>query len=377
MNGRNMEEKVKRFLVSVAAAAAVASLALVGCSQAAPTPASPTKAAQSSQAAAPTSAPAAAQPTSAPAAAQPTAAPAKKVDFPQKGKPITLLVPWAAGGGNDVGARVLAPALEKELGTPVEVVNKTGAGSQVGITELVKSKPDGYVVGATALPATNTLYLDKERKAVFGRKDFQPLAMHVVDPGVIAVKADSPYKSVKELVEAAKANPEKVKVSSTGVMGSAHLAILQVEKVTGAKFAIVHFDGFSPSLTALLGGHIDAQFGYAGEFLSQVKTGQVRLLGVMDKEPSKFFPEVKTLESQGYQVYMASSRGWSVPVGTPKEVVDVLSGAIKKAMTAEEHKKKMDEMGLALRYMDPAELGKYWDEVDAQITPLMELAKQK
>ncbi len=358
---------MKRLLVSLVALLAALSL-VAGCSQAAPAPA-PTKAAEPAKAAAP-------QATTAPAA-KPTAAAAPKVNFPEKGKSVTIIVPFTAGGGTDVGARLLASAVEKELGTSVEVVNKTGAGSQVGITELVRSKPDGYTIAATNLPTTQTLYMDPERKAVFSRKDFAPLAVTVLDPGVIVVGKNSPYKTLKELIDAAKAKPEQVKASTTGIMTGPHLSILDTQKVTGAKFAIVHFEGASQGTTALLGGHIDAQFGYVGDLLSQIKSGELRALAVLDKQPSPYIPDVKTAESQGYALTAYNTRGWAAPGGTPKEVVDVLSNAIKRAATTPEMKKKMDEMGLASSFMDAAQFSAFWDKNDADLKPLVEQAKQK
>lgn len=352
-------------------AVVVVATILAGCSQAAPAT-TPT----SAPAAKPTEPPKPAEPTKAAASAQPTVSPAPKVDFPQKGKTISLIVPYTAGGSVDVAARLLAPALEKELGTSVQVVNRPEAGAQVGVTELARARPDGYTIGYTVLPTAITLYLDPERKAVFSRKDFAPIAMHVIDPGVVGVKSDSAYKTMVDLVNAAKAKPGEVKVAVTGVMGPSHLDALQTEALTGVQFAIVHFDGGAPGLTAMLGGHVDSKYGNIGDFLPQMKSGQIRIVGIMDKEENKFLPGVKTMESQGYKQYSAVSRGISAPVGTPKEIVDLLSAAIKKVISSDEHRAKMEEMGQTLRYMDPSEFGKYWDDVEAQVKPLMALIKR-
>ena len=342
-------------------------LILAGCTQAAPlptaAPAAPTKAAEAPKAA----------PT-AEAKAAPTAAP--KVDFPVKGKAISIIVPYAAGGGTDLSARVLAEGLEKELGTPVQILNKAGAGGQVGLTELAQSKPDGYTIGSSVLPAVITTYLDADRKPAFGRKDLQLLALHVADASAVAVKADSPFKTVKDIVEAGKAKPGAVKWGTTGILGTTHLNIVQLQKVTGAKFAIVHFDGGNPMKTALLGGHIDAHFGSAGESLPQFKSGEMRFLGIMDKQRSPFYPDVPTLEEQGYPLYAAGTRGYILPAGTPKEVVTILTNAMKKVMATPEHKKKMDELGLTIRYMDPDQYGAYWADYEEQVKPLMALAKE-
>ncbi len=361
---------MKRRLVSLATVVAVAGLVAVGCSQAAPAPAS-TSAPAAPKAAEPTKA-------AAPAAAQPTAAPAaKKVDYPQKGKAITLIIPWGAGGGSDVGARLLTSLMEKDLGTSIEVVNKTGGGSQVGITELAKAKPDGYTFGMTNLPATNAIYLDSDRQAAFARKDLQPLAMHVVDPIAVAVAKDSKYKTFKDLMDAAKANPGKVTISTSGIMSATHIGFLALQKNTGTQFGFVPFDNGGQQRAALLGGHVDAEGNTVGELVPGVKSGDLRVLAVFDKSKSKFLPDVPTADEQGYKVDAATARAFSVPAGTPKEITDILSAAIKKAMSNPEHIAKMDEQGLDLRYMDATQLGAYWDQVDSVLKPIIDESKKK
>lgn len=366
--------RILRACLSLAVVAATA-LTITACSSSAPA------AAPTSPAAAPTKAAQPAQPSSAPAA-QPTQAapaattPATTSSFPEKGRSITIVVGAAAGGANDVSARMLAPLMEKDLGVPVQVVNKVGAGWQVGLTELTHSKPDGYTIGYTPLPQTFLVYLDPDRKCDFGRKDFQPLAMHVVDPGVFAVKADSPYKTLKELVDAAKANPEKIKTADTGILGDDHVAVLLLEQMTGARFAQVHFDGGAPALTATLGGHVDVYVGNAGDSLAQAKTGEIRVLGIMDKQQNKYFPGVKTFEEQGYKMYSSSSRSISMPVGAPRAVIDRLSASLKKSINDPDHMKRMDETGFPTAYMDIAETTKYWDDMEAVEAPLVQLAKQ-
>jgi len=299
-------------------------------------------------------------------------------DFPIKGKSISMIVGANAGGSTDVGARILAAIMEKDIpGSRIQVENKPGAGWQIGLTALARSKPDGYTIGFTVLPQTITIYLDLERKAVFSRKSFQPLGMQVVDPGVIAVKANSPYKTMQGLLDAAKANPSKIMASATGILGDDHLAILQLEKLTGTKFATVQFDGSAPSMTALLGGHTDVYFGNIGDTVPQFKAGEIRLLGVMDDEESKLIPGIKTMASMGIKLVSSSSRGLSAPAGTPKEIVDFFASAIKKALADSEHAKKMEEQGLTVRYMDPAKMETYWAELEEQVRPLMDIAKQK
>ena len=305
------------------------------------------------------------------------ASPVWTADFPQKGKAIQMLVGFAAGGSTDVGARILASGMEKELGAPVVVVNKPGASSQIAYTALTQAKPDGYTIGNTNFPSVIVSYLDPARKATYARKDFDLLALHVIDPGLFAVKADSPFKTLKEVIEAAKANPRKIRISTTGIQSDETFGILQLQKMTGAQFALVHFaQGNAASMTAFLGGKIEVYCGNVGDILPQVKSGEVRLLGIMDDEESPFYPGVKTFEQQGYKLYNSSSRGFAAPAGTPKEVVNILSGAIKKVVGSADHKKRMAEMGLTIRYMDPAQYAKYWSENEAMIKELLPLTKE-
>ena len=303
--------------------------------------------------------------------------PAGAADFPQKGKAIQILVGFAAGGSSDAGARILASGMEKELGTSVVVVNKPGASSQIAYTTLTQAKPDGYTIGNTNFPSAVVSYLDPARKATYTRKDFDLLALHVIDPGLIAVKKDSPFKTVKDVVEAAKGNPKKLRISTTGIQSDEAFGILQFQKMTGAQFALVHFSqGIAPAMTAFLGGKIDVFCGNVGDLLSQFKSGEVRILGIMDDQQSPFYPGVKTFEEQGYKLYSSSSRGFAAPAGTPKEVVNTLSEAIKKAVATEEHKKRMADMGLTIRYMDPAQYTKYWGEYETMLKELLPLTKE-
>lgn len=299
------------------------------------------------------------------------------VDFPQKGKTIQILVGFAAGGSTDVGARILASGLEKELGIPVLVVNKPGASGQIAYTMLTQAKPDGYTIGNTNFPSAVVTYLDPARKATYTRKNFAPLGLHVVDPGLIAVRKDSSFKTLKEVIEAAKANPKKIKISTTGVQSDEAFAILQLQKITGAQFAMVHFSqGVAQAMTAFLGGKIDVFCGNVGDLLSQFKSGEVRILGIMDETPSPFYPGIKTFEEQGYKLYNASSRGFAAPAGTPKEIINILSEAIERVVATEEHKKRMADMGLTLRYMNPAQYSKYWDEYETMLKELLPLTKE-
>lgn len=366
------EEKMKRVLVAYTLLVLMLGAALIGCSESSPVPTKSSAATPVIATVASAAVPATTAPIQTPTV-QP--APTKQTSFPGN-KPITFLLHSAAGGSSDTGIRMLAPYLEKELGTSVQVTNKAGAGGQLAYTELVQAKPDGYVIGSPSLPQIITIYLDPERKAIFSKKSFTLLAMHVIDPGVIAVKADSRFKTVQDIIEEAKVNPGKLISCDSGILSDDHLAMLQLQKLTGIKLSPVHVDGAAPGMTALLGGHVDLYFGNIGDTLSQMKAGQIRVLGVMDKSENPMMPGIKTMESQGTKLYSAGSRTIAAPAGVPKEVVDILSGAIKRAMAAPELKAKMEEQGLTLSYMSPEQLDAYWTDMEEQVKPLMALAKE-
>ncbi|HLE43528.1 MAG TPA: tripartite tricarboxylate transporter substrate binding protein [Methylomirabilota bacterium] len=297
-------------------------------------------------------------------------------DYPTK--PVQLMVAYPAGGSTDVGARIVAAIAEKELGQSMVVVNKAGAGGQVGWTEMARQKPDGYYIGFVNLPATNTVVLDPERKAAFGIDAFTPIINQVLDPGVIWVKADSPYKSLKDLIEAARKSPNKISTATTGILSDDHLAILMVEEATGVVFRIVHFEGGAPQMTAILGGHVEVAFDNVGSIVKRVKSGEVRALAVTDTQRSKFLPDVPTTPELGYpSVISSSTRGIAGPKGLPEPVVKKLQEVFRKAMEHPDHVKKMEDAGLAIRVMVGEEYAKYYRDLHAKAAKYTEWARSR
>jgi tripartite-type tricarboxylate transporter receptor subunit TctC len=276
-------------------------------------------------------------------------------------KPVTLLVAYAAGGETDIGARILAAIAEKDLGKPIIVINKGGAGGQVGWTELARQKPDGYTVGFVNLPGFNSIILDPERKATFGLDDFVPIINQVVDPVCFYVKSESPYRTFKDLITDANEKPGKITVTTTGILSNEHLAILMLQEAAGVKFRIVHFDGSAHINTALLGGQVEVGVdNVGGAWTSRVKAGQVRPLIVLDKERSKFYPNIPTSVEEGYPgVLMSSGRGIVGPKGIPEPILKKLQAVFKKAMETPEHLEKMDKAALAVKIMVGEEYGRY------------------
>lgn len=297
-------------------------------------------------------------------------------DYPTK--PITLMVAYPAGGETDIGGRILAAIAEKELGQPIVVINKGGAGGQVGWTDLAKQKPDGYMIGFINLPGFNSHILDPERKATFSLDHFVPIINQVVDPVCFYVKPESPYKTFKDVLEDAQKRPGKITVTTTGILSNEHLAILLLQQAARVKFRLVHFDGSAQILTAIMGNQVDvAVDNVGGAWTSRVKAGQVKPLIVMDRERSKFYPDVPTSIEEGYPtVLMSSSRGIVGPKGVPEPILKKLQAVFKKAMENPEHIEKMDKAGLAVKVMVGDEYGKYIKEVHETTKQLTEVARK-
>ena len=273
---------------------------------------------------------------------------------------ITTIVAFGPGGGTDVAARTIEPFIEKYLGVGITVLNKPGAGGEIGFSELAASTPDGYTIGFINLPAMFAYSF--ARKTSYERNSFTPIANLVSDPGVFAVRKGSDIKTLADLVEYGKKNPGALPIGISGGIGSSeHLAIMQVENLTGAKFNTVPFGGTAPVRTALLGGHIPVGAFNLSEGIQFMEEGQVVILGVMADKRSDMAPDVPTFAEQGIDVIAGSSRGIAGPKGLPQEVTDKLSAAIAKAMADPEYVAKAKAADVPLNYLDAAAYGKFLD----------------
>ena len=300
--------------------------------------------------------------------------------FPQAypTKPLMMMVAYPAGGATDIGARIVCAIAEKELGQPIVVINKGGAGGQVGFTELARQKPDGYYIGFINLPSLNTMVLDPDFKAAFTMDSFTPIINQVMDPGIVYVSSESPYKEFRDLIADAKKRPGEVKVGVTGILGDDHLALLMLEKAAGVKFRMVVFEGDAPHITAILGAQIDCGFLNVAGQVPKVRGGQLRALAVMEKERVKFFPDVPTLVELGYPTMISSStRGIAGPKGMPEAVVKKLQDVFKKAIEDPRHREKMDQTGLTVNVMVGEDYRKYMMDFHEKLKPLVEQARKE
>jgi tripartite-type tricarboxylate transporter receptor subunit TctC len=299
----------------------------------------------------------------------------KPKDYPVK--PVTIQVGFGAGGSSDVGVRILAEALKKVIGQPVLVENKAGAGGQVMWTDFKNNaKPDGYNLALVNIPQLQTIVFDPARKSLFTMKDFQPVANHVQDPGAILVRKESPYKTLEDLLSDAKARPDQVKASTTGIGSDDHLAVLDVQRRANVRFNIIHTQDTPTALTRALGGHIDVDFDNVGGFLPSVKSGLARILAVMMENRYPDLPDVPTFKEKGFDLVSSSTRGYVFPAGTPMAIVKYMEQSIKTAMDDPEHVKRMADAGLTLKFMGVEEFTKFLESQNERAKQLIELYRK-
>ena len=201
----------------------------------------------------------------------------------------------------------------------------------------------------------------------------------VLDPGVIWVRADSPYKTVKDLIEAAKKAPNTIRAATTGILSDDHLAILMTEETEpGATFRMVHLEGGAAQFKELMAGNIEVAFDNVGSIVPRVKSGEVRALAVLDDVRSKFLPDVPTTNELGYPTVISNStRGIAGPKGMPEPIVIKLREVLKKAMEHPEHVKKLEEQGIAIKVMVGDEYAKYFADTHAKARKYTEWAKNR
>lgn len=272
-------------------------------------------------------------------------------------KPITLLVGYSAGGSSDLGVRMLVPYLEKELGTSINVVNKTGANGWVAWTDLAKAAPDGYTIGLVNIPGFYSGYLDKQQKRKENLNSFKFIANHVTDWGVLVVKKGA-FKDIKDFMEQSKT--KEMTIGDVGMGGNKHMQMEELKrKNPNHKLSPVHMKGWPDNYAGIIGGHINAASATCGDVVAQLKEGEMEVLCVFAPKRSALLPNVPTCEEAGFgAVYGPSSRGFMMPKGVNDEVFNKLQTAFKNAINNTEHAEKMRKIGIETDYMT----GKQYDD---------------
>src|SRR5437870_7557140 len=287
-------------------------------------------------------------------------------------RPIALIVPWGAGGGTDATARIIGSLLEKELGQPVNVVNRTGGSGVVGHAAIASAAPDGYTIG---LITVEIGMMHWQGLTELNGASFTPIGLVNADPAGLQVRADAPYKTVNDLVAAIKANPGKLKASGTGQGGIWHLAIagmLQDLKVDPASVPWVPSNGAAPGLQDLVAGGVEIVPCSLPEARSLIDAGKVKSLAVMDAKPAALYPHVPTLKAAtGSNWTMSAWRGIAAPKGIPAEARAKLIAAIKKIRASKDYADFMAQRGFGVIYEGPDEFAKFMAKSDTDLGATM------
>ena len=287
-------------------------------------------------------------------------------------RPITLIVPWGAGGGTDATARIIGSLLEKDLGQPVTVVNRTGGSGVVGHAAIASAQADGYTIG---LATVEIGMMHWQGLTELTSASYTPIGLVNADPAGIQVRADSPYKTVNELLAAIKANPGKFKGSGTGQGGIWHLAIaglLRDQKIDPAALPWVPSNGAAPGLQDMVAGGIEVAPVSLPEARSLIDAGKVKSLAIMNDKPSGLYPNVPTLKSAiGSDWTMAAWRGIVAPKGLPAPVRDKLAEAVRKVAASKEYNEFMASRGFGVIYAGPDDFAKFMVKSNAELGATM------
>ena len=286
--------------------------------------------------------------------------------------PITLIVPWGAGGGTDATARIIASLLEKDIGQPVTVVNRTGGSGVVGHSAIASATPDGYTIGIATVEIG---MMHWQGLTELTGASYTPLALVNADPAGIQVRADSPYKTANDLLAAIKANPGKFKASGTGQGGIWHLAIaglLRDQKIDPAALPWVPSNGAAPGLQDMIAGGVEVAPVSLPEARSLIDAGKVRSLAIMSDSPSALYPNVPTLKAAtGSSWTMAAWRGIVAPKGIPADARDKLSAALRKIVASKDYTDFMGKQGYGVIYAGPDDFAKFMSKSDADMGATM------
>lgn len=274
-------------------------------------------------------------------------------------KPVRIIVPFAPGGGTDLIARVVADAMGSALGRNVIVENKPGAGTIIGTQYVAESTPDGStLVMATFAHAVNP---SLHAKLPFDTdKAFTPVSLVGTSPNALVVRPDRPWRTVQEVIDAARAEPGKLTYGSFGNGTSAHLAGALFANLAKVDILHVPYKGSAPALTDLLGGQIDLMFTTIASVAQHLGSGKLRAIAVTSSQRSPAWPDLPTIAESGVPGYMAESwYGLFAPAGTPADTVAQLNAALAKAVRTEQFRSKVEGEGLVPAAGDPAQLGDY------------------
>ncbi len=309
------------------------------------------------------------------AAALATAGTLAFAQAPFPSKPITMIVPFPPGGVADTVARPVAEAMSRDLGQPVVIENRGGAGGGIGMGTAAKAAPDGYTVllalaSYSVLPEADTIL---GRAPMYSYQSLRPIARFTADPTVLAVRADAPWKTVKDFVEDAKKRPGAINYGSSGNYGTMHVPMEILAQNAGIKMTHVPFTGAAPAIVALLGGQIDAVSTGPATVVQHVKGGKLKVLGHWGTGKLQALPDVPSLKDSGYNAEYAQWSGLFIPSGVPEPVAQRLRAAAKAAGNDARVKEVIGGAGTPVLYQDTPEFEKY---VQSDVKRMTEVVKK-
>jgi len=293
--------------------------------------------------------------------------------FPNR--PITLLVGAPRGARRDIAARLLAPVLERTVGQPVLVANHPGGDGAEAWTQLKQARPDGYTLGQVVSPQFQALALGSQ-KAAFAVGDFVPLAEQAREPGALFVRSSSPFKTVEELLDAAKA--EANRISFSVVQGSAAdvLAAAEFQQKAGVKLRVIQYANATDALMAALSGQVDADLGALAAIAPSTRSGQGRLLAILDDTRPKDYPDIPALRERGVDVSVSSSVGYLLPRDTSPDLVELLAWAFYLAISNQEYQDRMAEAGIPVSYRAGNPYGRFLSSEAERVRRLLPLVER-
>lgn len=275
---------------------------------------------------------------------------------------ITVIVPWAAGGGTDRVARFLASEMEKELGVPVVVSNRTGGNGAVGHTAAATARANGYTIGNITMELSTLSYLGLTNITY---QDYKPIVLFNQDYASVIVRSDAPWNTVEELLDDIKANPSDFTFSGSGagsIWDLARVGMLDAAGIDATKVRWVPSQGAAPAITELLGGHIDVITTSYPEASPQIESGHLKALAIMSPERIAGYEEIPTLMEYGIDWSAGTWRGFAVPKDTPNDIVDTLYAALNKIVESAAFTNFMENNGFGPSVLGPEEFTEFLEE---------------
>ena len=278
--------------------------------------------------------------------------------------PITVIVPFTPGGVSDITARPLAAAMTTNLGQAIVIDNKGGAGGAIGMAAAAKAKPDGYTL-MMALPSMITIPISDRisgRASSFQVNQFKPIARLTADPTVLAVRADSPWKTLADFVRDVRAKPGTISYSSSGLYGTTHVAMEILANAANLKMVHIPYTGGGLQVNALLAGHVDATMQTPGAIAGQISSGKVRILAAMSRDRVSTLPDVPTATEQGFKGEYYLWTGLFVPASTPMPIINRLRASVKEASAHPIFKNAMAGLNTPVQYLDADDFANFMSE---------------